>query len=117
MNFAEFSVKNSLLIHLLSFFVEVTGLVSLFQLKRDAFPNISWNVIMVETTYPGATPEDVEKLITIPLEKEIKAVSGIEEMTSSSEEGLSIITVKLEQDIGDTLKVYEDIRRAVDRVP
>ncbi len=115
MKFSEFSVKNSLLIHLISAFVILAGIISLFQLHREVLPDIPFNVITIRTVYPGATPEDVEKLVTIPLEKEIKVVSGIKEMASSSDEGLSVIDIKLEPDLKDTTKAYAEIRQAVGR--
>src|SRR3989338_4044087 len=96
MRFAEFSVKNSLVVNLISFFVFTLGIVSMVTLKRDAFPDVSFDVVTVITLYPGAPPEDVEKLVTVPLEKEIKGVSGIKEMASSSDEGLSSIGIKID---------------------
>jgi len=116
MKLAEISVKNSLAINLISFFVLVLGIVSMFALKRDAFPDVSFDVVTVTTTYPVASPEDVEKLVTIPLEKEIKGVTGIKEMNSSSDEGLSVIGITIDPKTQDKDKVVDDIRRAVDRV-
>ncbi len=116
MKLAEISVKNSLVVNLISFFVFVLGMVSMVTLKRDAFPDVSFDVVTVTTAYPGAPAEDVEKLVTIPLEKEIKGVSGIKEMSSASDEGLSTIGITLDPKTKDKEKAVDDIRRAVDRV-
>ncbi|MBL7069592.1 MAG: efflux RND transporter permease subunit [Candidatus Omnitrophica bacterium] len=116
MKLAEFSVKQSLFINLLSVFVIIAGCVAAIGMSREAFPNISFDRIMVTTAYPGASAEEVEKLVTIPLEKELNEVDDVEEMRSSSIEGLSTIVIKLEADVKNKDDVVNDIQKAVDRV-
>jgi len=116
MKLAEFSVKQSLFINLLSVFVIIAGVAAAIGMSREAFPNISFDMIMVTTSYPGASAEEVEKLVTIPLEKELKEVDDIEEMRSSSIEGLSTIVLKLEAGVKNKDDVVNNIQRAVDRV-
>lgn len=116
MKLAEFSVKHSLFVNLLSIFLVCAGLVSLFKLRREAFPQVSFDVVVVTTLYPGATAEEVERLVTTPLEKELKEVDDIEEMSSVSREGVSTIVLKLEADVKNKRKVVDDIQTAVDRV-
>jgi len=113
---AEFSVKNSLLINLISVFVILVGCYSMFQMRREAFPPVDYDIISVTAVYPGAPTEDVEKFVTIPLEKEIKSVSGLEKFTSTSDEGLSQIGVFIDPQVEDKDKVITDIQRAVDRM-
>jgi len=74
MRLANFSVKNSLLINLLSVFIILVGFYCMCQMNREAFPSVSYDIVTVTTVYPGAPSEDVEKLVTIPLEKEIKGI-------------------------------------------
>lgn len=116
MKLAEFSVKNSLLVNLLSVFIIVVGLISMLQLRREAFPKVDFDHVTITTVYPGAPAEDVEKLVTTPIEKELKGISGIKEMTSASEEGLSEIGIEIDPEARDKDKVVDDIERAVDRV-
>ena len=116
MKLAEFSVKNSLFVNLISIFMLVAGIFAMFNLRRDAFPQVSFDQVTVQTMYAGAPAEDVEKLITIPIEKELKSVSGLKEINSSSEEGLSLISLTIEPEERDKKKVVDDIRRAVDLV-
>lgn len=116
MNLAKFSVKNSLLINLISIFVLVIGFVSLFKMQREAFPPVDYDTVTVTTIWPGAPTEDVEKFITIALEKEIKSVGELEEVTSKSDEGLSTIGITIEPGARDKKKIVRDIERAVDRV-
>ncbi len=93
---AEFSVKNALFVNLISFFLLVAGIISLITLRREAFPNVSYDVVTVRTDYFGAPPKEVEKLITIELEDQLKEVSGIEEMTSVSSENISLIVLQID---------------------
>ncbi len=116
MKLAEFSVKNSLLVNLLSVFIICVGFVSMVQLRREAFPQVEFDVVTITTAYPGAPAEDVEKLVTTPIEKELKGISGIKEMTSNSEEGLSTIGIEIDPEAREKDKVIDDIERAVDRV-
>ncbi len=116
MNPAKFSVKNSLLVNLLSVFLVIAGLFSLIKLNREAFPLFSFDIVLVQTVYLGASPPEVEKLVTIPLEKELKGVDGIEKMHSYSLENYSTILINIDPDNKKPEKVVRDIERAVDRV-
>jgi CzcA family heavy metal efflux pump len=116
MKIAEFSIKNSLLVNLITLFVYCWGFWAMTNLQRDAFPNVFFDQVVIRTVYSGAPAEDVEKLVTLPLEKELKAVTGIKEMTSASDEGLSLISMVINPDEKDKNGVVDDIRRAVDRV-
>ena len=116
MNLAKFSVKISLLVNLLSIFLVIAGLFALSQINREAFPLFSFDIVLVQTVYLGASPPEVEKLVTIPLEKELKGVDGIEEMYSESLENYSTIVINIDPDQKKPEKVVRDIERAVDRV-
>lgn len=118
MNIAEFSVKRSLLINLISVFILIAGFLTLFvfKIKREAFPDVSYDIVIVSTVYPGAAPEEVEKLVTVPIEKELKGVDGIERMQSTSLENFSNISIEISQDVKNKRKVINDIQKAVDRV-
>lgn len=118
MKISEFSVKNSLLINLVSVFILIAGIYTLFvyKIRREAFPDVSYDMVVINTIYPGSPPEEVEKLVTIPIEKELKGVAGIEEMTSTSIDNRSNILVKVNQDVKNKSKVVDDIQKAVDRV-
>jgi multidrug efflux pump subunit AcrB len=113
---AEFSVKNSLFVNLLSVFLIIAGLSSLLHLKREAFPPVSFDVVTVNTYFRGADSEKVERLVTTALENELKEVNNIEEMVSSSNDDVSLIYLKISSDVKDKNKVVNDIQRAVDRV-
>ncbi len=116
MKLADFSVKNSLLVNLVSIFIVLAGIYSMLQMRREAFPSVNYDILLVQTVYPGAPTEDVEKLVTIPLEEELKGISGIEKMMSSSDEGYSEIGIYIDPNEQDKQKVVNDVQSAVDRV-
>ena len=118
MKISEFSVKNSLLINLISLFILIAGFYTLFvyKIRREAFPEVSYDIVVVTAAYPGAPSQEIERLVTIPIEKELKGVDGIEEMQSTSIENMSNILMKISQDIKDKDKVVDNIQKAVDRV-
>ncbi len=111
----EFSIKNTLLINLVTAFIIVFGIVSIFNMQREVYPRFSFDLVMITTPYPGSSPEEIEKLITIPIEKEIKQVDELDEIHSVSTEGMSLITVKIDEDAKNKEKIVNDIQRAVDR--
>ncbi|MCB1214207.1 MAG: efflux RND transporter permease subunit, partial [Deltaproteobacteria bacterium] len=116
MKLAEWSVKNSLLVNLATVFLLVAGAWGLWTMRREAFPNINFDIVQVSTVYAGASPEQAEKLITIPIEKELKQISDVKEMVSVSVEGASYIFLTIEPDATEKDKIVNDIQRAVDRV-
>ena len=116
MRLVDFSVRHTLFVNLLSGFLIIAGLVSMFQLRREAFPEVSFDRVTVSTFYRGASPEEVEKFVTTPLEKELREVDNITEIKSASGQGSSLIALKMSPDASDKDKIVDDIQKAVDRV-
>ncbi|NQT23116.1 MAG: efflux RND transporter permease subunit, partial [Candidatus Omnitrophica bacterium] len=116
MKISEFSVKNSLFVNLLSIFIIVAGIIAVVTLNKEIFPNVTFDIVHVQTIYPGATVSDVERFITTPIEKEIKKVDYVEEVRSTSVDNLSTIYIKIDPDAANKSKVVNDIQRAVDNV-
>lgn len=100
---------------LLTILVIGVGLFSLVNIQREAFPNVQYDIITVYTYFPGAAPSEVEKLITNPLEQEIKEVEGIKKMMSTSLEGLSGIIIQLDPDQTTQEEAKADIKDVIDR--
>lgn len=115
MSLPRFSVNQSLFVNLVSVIIIIIGILVLLGINREVFPNVSFDMVSISTFYPGATPIDIEKLVTTPIEKELKEVDGIDEISSSSSLGVSYITVKIDPDERDKKKVVNDIKDAVDR--
>ena len=115
MHIAEFSVKNPVLVNLLMLAILVVGIMSASRLPLELFPSIKLELVSVTTVFPGASAEDVEKLVTIPVEDEINDISGIKVIRSTSSEGLSSILAELEAG-EDIQKIAQDIRSEIAKV-
>ncbi len=90
----------------------IFGLITYFSLPREASPDVKIPMVMVTTPYIGVSPEDIESLVTIPLENELAGLKDLKKMSSTSAEGASIIQLEFEPEI-----VIEDaIQRVRDRV-
>lgn len=116
MKLSEFSAKNPFLINLATVFVWVAGIVALWRIPQDVFPSVDYDIVMVKTVYPGAGAEQIERLVTLPLEEELKNVQDIKQTDSTSSEGLSLIFLTLEEDAANKDRTINEIQRAVDRV-
>lgn len=114
---AGFSVRNSVVANLLMVSIFVLGLLSYVSLPRELMSEINMGWVFIIKPYPGVSAEEIEKLITIPIEEEIQDVKGIESISSYSSEGSCFISVKFEQMPDDEFRDrFEDIRAEVEKV-
>ena len=74
--------------------ISLIGIISWFKLPQDLFPPVSYPQVTIVTSYPNAAPEEVETLITKPIEESISTVSNLKRIKSISREGLSVITAE-----------------------
>ncbi|MDD3117767.1 MAG: efflux RND transporter permease subunit [Victivallales bacterium] len=115
MSFASFSARRPVFISMAACIVLIIGLVSLFNLPVDLMPDITYPTVTISTSYDNASPEEMEELITRPIEKAVSAVSGVSSIISYSEEGYSTVRVYFEW--GSNLDVaIADIRDRVERI-
>lgn len=108
------ALNNRNTVYLLTFIIFMFGLYSYIRLPKELFPEIVWPQIMVQTTYLGNSPEDIENLITRPLEKEIEGVRGLKELTSISAQDASMIFVEFNTNI-EIEDALQRVKDAVDR--
>ena len=108
------ALKNRNTVFLLAFVIIVFGAISYRSLPKELFPDIVIPTILVQTTYPGNAPIDIENLITRPLEKEIDGINGIKELSSTSAQDASMIFVEFNTDV-DIDKALSDVKDAVDK--
>ena len=117
MHIAKFSVKNPVLVNLIIITVFVMGTVSLIDLPRQLMPNVDFHWVFVITTYNGVSPDEIEKLITVPLEEAIDSIDKIKMVTSTSSEGLSQISVQFETIGNDEFdKLYQNLKSEIDQI-
>lgn len=96
MSLYESAVKKPVMTSLVFVGIVIMGLFSLSKLPIDLLPNIETNTILVLTSYPGASAADVETNVTRPLESSLNTVSNLKNITSTSRENTSIITLEFE---------------------
>jgi heavy metal efflux system protein len=89
----QFSIKNKLVVGIMTLLLVVWGLWSAARLPVDALPDITNNQVQVITSAPTLAAQEVEQFITSPIEKALSNIQGVEEMRSFSRFGLSVITV------------------------
>lgn len=116
MHISEFSVKQSVLVNLLVILVLVAGILSYSYMTKEKFPDISLDEVWVRTLYPGVSPEEIEKLITIPIEDELSSIEGLDNLKSMSSEGYSQICVEFEAGIEDFHRKIQEVQNKVNRV-
>ena len=112
------SVNNPVMVHMISIAVIVLGSYMLINMPRELERDMSFNWAFIWVTYPGVSPEEMEKLVTKPIEDEIADVDKIESITSTAAEGFTGISVKFDQDIArdEFDKLYQDLRTELDKV-
>ncbi len=110
-----FFVDKSIFVNLLTVAVFFVGIGSLVMTRREVFPNVTFEVITVTTIVPGASAEEVEKLVTNPIEQDLQEVDGIKKLTSKSLEGRSLVVAQLDPDQTTEAKGKQDIQDVVDR--
>ncbi len=115
MNTAQGPVRRPILTFVVFMIVVILGMVSLSRLSIDLMPEITYPTISVITGYGNVGPQEMEELVTRPIEEALAAVQGVEEITSTSTEGRS--QVRISFDWGTDLDVAaNDVRDRIDRV-
>ncbi|MFH1862971.1 MAG: efflux RND transporter permease subunit, partial [bacterium] len=110
------SIRNPVLSNLLMITLTVLGVIAFIDLPREMMPKISFNWAFIITPYPNVPPEDIEQLVTVPIEEEIADLDGIDQMTSVSSEGSSFIWVKYEMVSDDKFARYlTELKSEVDK--
>lgn len=115
MSLSEFSIKRPIFTVMIMLVVIAVGLVSVSRLPIDLMPEITFPTLNISTTYENTGPEEIEQLITRPIEEAMSAVPGVEEVFSISSEGSS--TVRVMFSWGTNLDAAaDDVRERLDRV-
>ncbi|MFG6685032.1 efflux RND transporter permease subunit [Mariniflexile sp. HNIBRBA6329] len=96
---SNWSITNPMTVFVIIAIVLLGGLLSYLSLPRESFPEVIESKIYISSIFPGNAAEDVEKLITKPLEEEIDDITGVTKITSTSLQDYSIITVEFEESI------------------
>ncbi len=109
---SNLSIDNRTTVLLVTIIIILAGITSYISMPKEAFPEIVTPEIYISTPYPGNSPSDIEKLVTRPIEKELKSMSGVDEITSTSVQGFSSVRVLFDFSV----PVEEALRRVKDKV-
>lgn len=115
MNIAKFSVQRPVTILMLFIALLVIGIVSYRGLGLDLLPDLSFPISAVMVSYPGVAPEEIETLITIPLEEVVSTVHRIDKISSISQEGSALLLLSFQWGTNMDIATLE-IREKIDQV-
>ena len=101
--------------NLLMLILLVWGGMSTLNLKQELFPEFELDLIRVSISYPGATPEEVEESIIVPIESAIEGIEGIKELTSTAREGAASLRIELDEGSNRKL-IQDDVQEVIDRI-
>jgi len=115
MNLPDFSVRRPIATTMFTLIVVTVGAVALTQLPIDLLPDVSLPTLTIRSTYENASPEEMERLVTELVEESVSLVSGVEEISSESGEGVSNVFVRFVWGT-DLDAVANDVRDRIDRI-
>src|SRR5579883_2463400 len=114
------ATRNPILVLMASIAVVVLSQIALQRLPRDLFPHITIPVIVVSTSYPGASPDAVERTVTYPLEQAVTRVAGVQQILSTTRQGISSIQIWFDWGTNlDTaeIEVIQNVQRVMQQLP
>lgn len=110
----SWSIDNRTSIFIITILITFAGLMSYNSLPKEQFPDVVVPTIFVSTIYPGASPTDMEQLVTKPIEKELKGINGVKKVTSYSIQDFSNIIVEFNTNL-DVVICKQKVKDAVDK--
>ena len=115
MSLTEIAIKRPLLITVVFSTLILFGLMSYNRLNYELLPKFDFNVITVVTTYRGASAEEIENTVTKKVEEAVSSIEGVNQITSSSMENASLVTIELTNDVS-VEQALADAQRKVDQI-
>jgi len=108
------ALRNQNTIYLTIIALLIFGFISYVTMPKEMFPEVNYPTVFVQTIYPGNSANDIENLITKPLEKELKTLKNVNNLKSTSAEDMSMIFIEFNPDV-DMDNVLPDVKDLVDR--
>ena len=118
MNLTQFSIKRNRVVLSILVIITVTGLLTYQSLPRDSMPPYTIRVVSIVSSFPGASPERVEELVTDKIEKVAQELPELKLIKSTSRTGLSVVQVELRMEVGpqDLQPVWDRLRRKLNNI-
>ncbi len=111
---SSWSIDNRTAIYIITVMITFIGLWCYITLPKEQFPEIKIPQIIVQTVYPGTSPENMENLVTKPIEKQVKNLTGVKKVTSNSFQDYSVVIVEFNTDVKID-KAKQDVKDAADK--
>lgn len=111
---SSWSIDNKTSIYILTIIITLAGLFSYIGLPKEQFPEVKFPSILITTIYPGTSPKDMEQLVTKPLEKQLKTITGVKKIKSNSVQDFAIVNVEFNTDQNVDLALQR-VKDAVDK--
>jgi multidrug efflux pump len=108
------AIDNKISIYVLIFIISIFGIMNYYSIPKEQIPEIVIPMININTIYPGTSPSDMENLVTRPLEKNLKSISGVKKITSRSVQDFSAIIVEFNTGI-EIKDAKQKVKDAVDK--
>jgi multidrug efflux pump subunit AcrB len=112
MKFFKLVVNNKVVVYILTTIIVLMGISAYISLPREASPSIEIPYVFISTVYIGVSPEEIEKLVSMEIEKQVKAIPDIKQISSVSRESFSIVTVEFNPDV----KIDDALQKVRDKV-
>lgn len=117
MNFIQFFLKKPIVAHFIFVAVFVFGVFATMTIPVEESPEINLGFVIVITLYPGAAPQEIERLITIPIEDAVANVEDIDYINSGSQNGKSSVFINFLDSVKDIDKRVVDIQTEINKIP
>jgi multidrug efflux pump subunit AcrB len=111
---SSWSIDNRTAIYIFTIIITLAGLSAYLNLPKEQFPEIKLPQIIVQTIYPGTSPENMENLVSKQIEKQVKNLTGVKKVTSNSFQDYSVVIVEFNTDV-KVDKAKRDVKDAVDK--
>ena len=108
-------IDNPVAANILMLFLIIGGLYLSTKIKQEVFPEFTIDEVIVQVAYPGASPEEIEKGILLPIEEAVDGLDGIDEITSTANEGIGTVTIEATND-ANLNQLYQDVKSAIDTI-
>ncbi len=111
---SSWAIDNRTATYIITIIITLVGLMAYINLPKEQFPEIKIPQIIVQTVYPGTSPENMENLVTKPIEKQVKNLTGVKKVTSNSFQDYSVVIVEFNTDV-KVDKAKQDVKDGVDK--
>ncbi|MBM4076650.1 MAG: efflux RND transporter permease subunit, partial [Planctomycetes bacterium] len=116
MSIPRFSVRNPILVNLLMCVILLSGSLCALTMTREMFPESRPEKLLITTIYPGVSPQEIEKALTIKIEEAVRDVDGVDKIDSTVIEGMSVIRLSLVPGLKNVDRVLQEVKAEVDAI-